>query len=65
MSAACRSSISIDNGRDLLGFVHRKGDGKHHATSPDGQKLGVFRTRKEAADAITAAHAQRQREGSP
>jgi hypothetical protein len=65
MSTACRSTIAVYDGRELQGFVRKKGDGKHHATAwPDGRKLGAFKTRRDAAAAVTA-HAQCQRGGKP
>ena len=54
--ATSRCTISVYDGRALLGFIPESGDGKHHATAwPDDRKLGAFNTRKEAADAITRA----------
>jgi hypothetical protein len=56
VTAPSRSTIAVYNGRELLGYIHENGDGKHHAVAwPDGRKLGAFETRKEAADAVTRA----------
>ena len=54
MSAALMA-VSVYDGQRLLGHIYEKGDGKHIATTADGIKLGVFKTRKGAADAISAA----------
>ena len=54
MSAALM--VSVYDGQRLLGNIFEKGDGKHIATTADGIKLGVFKNRKGAADAISAAY---------
>jgi hypothetical protein len=58
MTAKPRSTIAVYDGRHLRGYIHENGDGKHHAVAPDGRKLGAFRTRKEAADAVSSAGRQ-------
>ena len=60
-----RSSVSVYDGRRLIGIVTENGNGKHVASTwPDGRKLGVYGTRKEAADAISAAHGRDVRRGA-
>ena len=50
------TAIAVYDGREPLGFIHETGDGRHHAIAwPDDRKLGAFKTRKAAADAITRA----------
>jgi hypothetical protein len=48
--------ISVYDGQRLLGHITERAPGRHIArTWPDEVKLGTFRTRREAADAISLA----------
>jgi hypothetical protein len=50
--------ISVYDGSKCLGHI-RERDGEHVAiTWPEEIMLGSFKSRREAADAITAAHRQ-------
>jgi hypothetical protein len=63
MTTAPAPIISVYDGSRLLGHI-RERDRKHIALSwPDEILIGSYRTRTEAADAISAAHYSRQTTG--
>jgi hypothetical protein len=54
-STATTSMVTVTSGRDVLGFIIARGPAGHEAYSADEVSLGLYPSRVEAADAISAA----------
>jgi hypothetical protein len=57
MSKAPIRTLTVCEGRELLGFIHQTGDRKYSAQlCATGKTLGVFSTTGQAAQAISEGH---------
>jgi hypothetical protein len=57
MSTAAKPSapmVSVYSGRTCIGFVLNRGVAGYEAFTADQRSLGLFKTQREAADAISA-----------
>jgi hypothetical protein len=57
--------VTVTSGRDVLGFIIARGPRGYEAYSPDEVSLGLYPSRVEAADAISAAAPGQAAETSP